>query len=332
MNRHVGICGLVVSFMLVVGAGAPAQAVDWRVTGNMPPQFFSSVIMSDLINKVKASTTNGLRLTFFPGETMMPSRDVPTAISRGTVEMALGDFNYEALLVPLAAGPTLPLLLSTEQWQKAMAPGQQVRKLLEAAFEEKGLRILGIWTQGAAGMATKKPLVTADEWKGKKIRVNGNLLASFVRRTGAEVVSMTGEEAVDALRRGILDAGQVPLPATFSRGYGEFIKYWIRWNLSETLVPIYVNRKAFDSLSPEYQKALVTAATEAERRGWPALAAEEAKAAEGLTKLGVQVVNPAPAEMAKMMAFADATNNEWAAKVGPTAQQLLSLVKQARGQ
>ena len=72
----------------------------------------------------------------------------------------------------------------------------------------RNIRLLGLWGVSASDyliQTTKKPVLSVDDFKGKKIRATGSLQSKIASLLGAEPVGMTAPELYLALDRGVVD-------------------------------------------------------------------------------------------------------------------------------
>jgi C4-dicarboxylate-binding protein DctP len=75
-----------------------------------------------------------------------------------------------------------------------------------AIFEKQGIKILGTHTSGFITLSCSEPVVTADEWSGKKIRYPGGAVAeNIILAVGATPVQIPWSEAQMALKTGVAD-------------------------------------------------------------------------------------------------------------------------------
>ena len=142
--------------------------------------------------------------------------------------------------------------------------GMEIREKL---IKEQGLRIVGAgdWRRGARNVLTKKKMIkSVADVQGLKIRVPESpaYLATW-RALGAKPTPVAFGEVYLALQQGVVEAMECPLDLIYFQKFYEVGKYIsLTQHLCE-LVLMGVSEKFYQSLSPEQQAAMETAAKEA---------------------------------------------------------------------
>jgi TRAP-type mannitol/chloroaromatic compound transport system substrate-binding protein len=106
----------------------------------------------------------------------------------------------------------------------------------------------------------KKEIKTLDDLKGLKMRIPG-LAGEVFARLGVNVTNIAPGELYTSLDRGTIDALEWVGPAMdLKMGFQKIAPYYYTgWHEPGPDLEFLVNRKAMDSLSPEYQAILKTA-------------------------------------------------------------------------
>lgn len=134
-------------------------------------------------------------------------------------------------------------------------------KVLKEAYGAQGLVWLDPYIQPPVYIITKKPINSVADFKGLKIRAPG-AYGKFLRNLGASPVSLAWSEIYTSLSTGVID-GSIGSNMIDHRdgNHVEVAKYMYRLPLAGAQVlPIVVNRSAWNKLTPELQ-AIVSAAT-----------------------------------------------------------------------
>ena len=88
-----------------------------------------------------------------------------------------------------------------------------------------------------------------------------------------------------------------------------------------------VSKKAFRKLDRDVQEGLLTAAAEAEKRGWEMSKKETAEKTKVMADNGVTIVTPSPELMEGLQAVGADMLEEWKKAAGPQGETLLSNYK-----
>ena len=325
------VMSFVVANLVIPSPTKAADAVVWRWVNMMPASHFSSVLHIEMAKEVEKATNGGFKIMFYPGDMLMTSRDATQATLKGTISLDSAGSQYLEGVVPVLGGDALPFGgVSDEDWQKMLTGQGPLRKFSVDNLEKYGVLVLSRWVHGNNGLISRKPVLKIADWKGVKMRLFPLDLA-IGKALGAEVVVMTGDEAVDATRRGVLEASMANAGAAEARGYGEFCKFYIEWPLGMQQVTLITSKKLFDGLSPEYQKVLKEAVIKYEVKLWEVYYKDRDSAYSRLEKQGVKVVLPTKDDLKKFADVAKPINAGWADKFGARGHELLDMVAKYQG-
>lgn len=127
----------------------------------------------------------------------------------------------------------------------------------DAEMKKYNTRIVGWRPLEDYGIMCVKPINSAEDLKGLRIRSYGHALPRLIEQLGGTPVSMTTSDAYEALERHILDC--TPTGVTLARGwkFEEVAKYYVKVPLGANWGHfIAMNRGSYDSLDDQ-SKAIV---------------------------------------------------------------------------
>jgi hypothetical protein len=133
-----------------------------------------------------------------------------------------------------------------------------VGKLLDQKMADKNFLVLGWMELGSRNITnSKRPIKTMEDLKGLKIRLQPNEthLATF-RALGANAVAMDVKELYSAMEQKVLDGQENPFPIIRAGRYNEVQKYLSNSGHFFDFILILANKKSFEALKPEHQKAI----------------------------------------------------------------------------
>lgn len=222
-----------------------------------------TLAMTQLATTVEEKSGGTLTIDTFPGGGLTGSRDAPLSLSRGTIDLDVNAAVFYEALLPAFQILSAPFTgLTGERVLEQLATGKEARQILDEQLAEKNVKILAMWSLGWPGIVSMEPLNTVESFSGKKIRMASVFIgADVLRNHGAEVVLMSGAEAVDALNRRLIDGGTTGPRAMLARGYPSFAKYWQMWPVDAGPMVLWMNLAKFNELSPE-QQAILTSTSE----------------------------------------------------------------------
>ena len=148
----------------------------------------------------------------------------------------------------------------------------------------------------------KKPVKTLEELKGMKIRGTGRI-GDIVKALGAVPMPIETVDLYEALRRAVIDGTYTPLETLKGFKLGEVEKYAsATWKVGSVFqFYVVMNKRRYDSLPPDVQKAITDFSREFLERWAVEWNKIDIEGRDFFTKLGGQVLTVSDAEQAKMV-------------------------------
>ena len=167
-----------------------------------------------------------------------------------------------------------------------------------------------VFTGGAATspyyLTCTKPVRSEAELKGKRMRVAGSHWSRWARTMGAQPVTMSSNEALEALKQGVVDCVVVSVPELTNLGLMDAVTdvtMHVPGGLFAGAAISQVNTKVWRSLSKEQRQVLLRAGT-VMPASLPFLYHQrEKEVLASLTKRGGRVHQPDPALVQKTKEF-----------------------------
>ncbi len=161
--------------------------------------------------------------------------------------------------------------------------GAKLFKLLDA----KGMTGLAYWDNGFKIMSANKKLISPDDYKGLKFRIQSSkVLDAQFRSLGAIPQVMAFSEVYQALQTGVVD-GQENTPSNmYTQKMHEVQKYTTVTNHGYIGYAVIVNKKFWDAIPAELRTQLDKAMAEATEYGNSQSQKENDEALEEMKKSG----------------------------------------------
>jgi TRAP-type C4-dicarboxylate transport system substrate-binding protein len=166
----------------------------------------------------------------------------------------------------------LPFLFKNDKAYIDVLENHPAGKKALAQFEKDlGVKVLLITSHtydapvsGTDLMTRNKQAKVPADIKGMKIRTSSTPVEiNLMKAYGANPTPVQYGQLYTALQQGVIDGNAAtPLPPCASIKLYEVTKYYTAIGFRFNLLPIYMNRKKFDSLTPSQQKAILDAAAE----------------------------------------------------------------------
>jgi len=316
----------VASGVILAAAGVAANAAEfnWRIQSNLNPGEPGYVAVEEKFAKL-AEEMSGGRIAFqvFPVGALVPEAEGLEAVGSGIVEMGILPGGYFAgkigPIANLENGVPGSLRTPIERYNFFYKYG--FLDLVREAYGKHGIFYLGPQLSPPWDIVSKKPITSAEDFKGLKIRSFG-LEAKWYEKMGATPVFMGGGDIYTGLATGAIDAARWASPSgNKNNSYHEVAKYYVQ--PSPMPVPnnfFAVNMAAWNQL-PNDIKAILNEAAVASSFDYIARSAmTDAKAMRDMQAAGVQISVIPEDEWAKMESAARelweayADQDEFAAK------------------
>ena len=181
-------------------------------------------------------------------------------------------------------------------------------KYFKQEYEKMGV-LLGCWvTTSEYNLITKKPVRTLEDLKGLKIRSSGGLVSTTLEHLGAVPVMVQASEAYTAFQNGVVDGVLIPDSSMVSLRLFEVGKYHTHVGLNHMGIPYALSPKFFERLSPDMKKYMYAKLRQASQMATVAYDIDDEAARKVLKENSVEMIDLAPAEMAK---FKSAVEPMW---------------------
>ena len=236
-----------------------------RFAGNFELQHPSSVAMEKVFKPELAKRTNNqLQVDLFPAMQLGGAKENVDGVRAGTLLMTWVGAAYLSRIVPELEAVSLPFVFPNREVAFKVMDGE-VGVLLDKKLAEKNFISLGWMDLGQRQFTnSRRPIKSIDDFKGLKVRLQPNEthLATF-RALGANAVAMDVKELYSALEQKVMDGQENPYTIIRAARYMEVQKYVSNTGHFYDFIAIIANRKQFEALKPEYQKAIRESIAEA---------------------------------------------------------------------
>ncbi|GLS12771.1 MULTISPECIES: TRAP transporter substrate-binding protein [Hydrogenophaga] len=263
--KHAGIAGV-----LAAGVAPAVQAqatIRWRLTSSFPKSLDTIHGAADVFAK-KLNEMSGGKFSVTvhaPGE-LVPALGVVDAVQQGTVEAGhTCPYYYAGKDATFAMGTAIPFGLNSRQLTAWYYDGNGLKLFREFYDQYSIINFPGGNTGAQMGGWYRKEIKTLDDIKGLKMRIGG-FAGSVLTRMGGVPQSIPGGEIYQALEKGTIDAAEWIGPYDDEKlGFQKVAKnyYYPGWWEGGAQVDFYINKAAFNALSPEYKAMVETAASHA---------------------------------------------------------------------
>jgi C4-dicarboxylate-binding protein DctP len=263
-------------------------------------------------------TDGKVKVEVYPNSTLYKDKEELEALQLGAVQMlAPSNSKFGPIGVREFEVFDLPYILPDLATLRKVTEGPLGAKLLKK-LEPKGMTGLAYWDNGFKEMTANKKLITPDDYKGVKFRVQSSkVLEAQFRALGAVPQVMAFSEVYQALQTGVVDGQENTTSNIYSQKMHEVQKYMTMTNHGYIGYVVVVNKKFWDGLPADIRGQLEKAMKEATEFGNGQSAKENDDALAEIKKAGkTEIITLTPEQDAAMRKAMDPVYKDVATRVG----------------
>jgi TRAP-type C4-dicarboxylate transport system substrate-binding protein len=210
------------------------------------------------VARLEKATHGAIKGQVFPGGQLGPIPRVIEGVQLGTVEAFIVPPDFLIGLDPRFMALTAPYLFeSIDHAHRVINDREFLDRFLTIA-EPKGITGVSLLVYGPAGIATRTPVRSPEDLKGKKIRINATPIErQIMTQFGATGVPMGINELLAALQQGAVDGVQSGLPIITNFKFYEAAKYHANTHHYYVTSIAIVNKRWLEGLPPNVRQAVV---------------------------------------------------------------------------
>ncbi|MDF0750562.1 TRAP transporter substrate-binding protein [Marinobacter sp. 71-i] len=309
------------AFMLSVVIGNAQAETNWDMPTPYGDSNFHTVNIREFAEDVKEATNGELNITVHSSGSLIKHPEIKNSVRRGLVPIGELIMSRLANEDPLFEADSVPYLAS--DYDEAWELWQASRDMLAERLERQRLKLLFAVPWPPQGIYTEFPVETGDELEGVKMRAYNKSSERLAELFGAVPTQVEVPDIPVAFGTGRVDA-MITSPST-----GANTRAWdylSHFNHAQLWLPknmVIVNAKSFDALPESAQKAIETAAAEAEKRGWEASKAETDAKIKIMEENGIVVTEPSDALVERLKEVGETMEQEWLERAGDDGKELL---------
>ncbi len=241
---------------------------------------------------VKKRTDDRVEIKYYPGGVMGDEPTVLRKIKIGQLQGGAFTGGELSAVDKDAQIYSLPFLFKTQdEVDKVRA---QLDPLLKKSFEQAGFEAVGISGGGFAYLLSVKDIKTKDDLKAAKVWVpQGDRIAEAgFKAAGVTPIPLPLADVYTSLQTGLIDTAANTPEGTIAFQWHTKVKHMVDLPLTYVVGILVIDKKVFDALSPDDQKAVSDELGAAFARLEKINRADNAQARDALQKQGVVIFTP----------------------------------------
>jgi len=285
----------VVSAVLLAAPAVPAQdrpvVLKWGIV--LQPEHPFVLGMKRTAEIVAQKTSNRIQIQVFPSAQLGTGKDMIEAVIFGSQAMVTEGLAMFSQWSPRLSVMEAPYLFRDVEHMYKVMNGPIGREMQEELVARRGLRPLGVLYYGVRHLTANRPVRTPEDVKGMKLRVpEVTLYLEMARAWGANPTPMAFAELYLALKQGVVDAQENPIPTIHAGKFYEVQKYLIL--TGHIMVPQFhaISDSLWKGLSPADQQVLQAAVDEGIALSNRLILQQETSLLDEFRKRGMTVITP----------------------------------------
>ncbi len=213
---------------------------------------------------VKQKTNGEVIVQVFPANQLGKNRQMVENLKMGAQDLCtmglagLGYLNTDYMMMQV------PYVFRSQDHIHAVLKGDIGQELKAGMAKKAGIHLLAQdWDRMVRHIGGRKPIKGLNDMKGYKVRAGVLPPIAAFKALGASPVKIPLNEMYVALQQGVADGAELPIDYFYNYSIFEVAKYLNLTYHTYGTQFLGINKRLWDSLKPEWQKALQEAADEA---------------------------------------------------------------------
>ena len=277
------------------------------------PKHAAALAFKDYVEK---ATNGSIKVEILPAGQFGNDADTMTGLRLGTLEMAVAHDGAIATVYKPIGILGIPFLYENHEHAWRVYDSPWLQGFSDDMIKKTGIRLMSLADNGVRHFTnSKKPIHTPDDMKGMKIRVMPSpVFQTLVTSLGASPSAIPWAELPTALQQKVVDGEENGVTNIIAASLYQYQKYITLDGHVWSIHGYTINEKFYQSLTPVERKAVDEATKIATGIHRKMTSDQDKNAKEILTKLGMEVTEITPAQLAQFRNLAQPPVKAWAEK------------------
>ena len=311
------LLGIIVFFFSFITNGAHAAPIDIKITTVQMKHQQMGVGIDRLSKYIQANLKDKVRVRTYPAAQLYTGQEEIQAVMKGEIQMA---YVIGAALEPVDPSLELiklPFIFPNIEVSYKVLEGPVGNKLF-AKLAQRDLAVLGMVSSGEVLVSnSKRPLRTAEDFKGLKMRSYGPMGAATLKALGAIPIVTASEETYTALQQGVIEGTITPAVVFLARKYYSVQKFVSGAGMLNAVhVFLIVNKPWWEKLPSDVRAGINEAAARMVKEQRAEIIPEDQKTLQEIAAKGCQVHMLSQSEQAAFKKILRSVYTEFGPKIG----------------
>lgn len=312
------VSALAITGLLTVPAVAQTK---WDMPVPYGEANFHTKNILQFAKEISDATGGKLTIQVHPSGSLFKHPEIKPSVRRGLAPIGEILASLASNESPIFGVDSVPFLTGGYADAKKLYAAQ--KPFLEKKLDAEGLKLLYSVAWPPQGLYTRKEIKSVADLSGLKFRTYNAATSRLAQLIKAVPTQIEVPDIPTAFQTGRVEA-MITSPATgvdskawdFLTHYND-LRGWQPRNI------VFVNKAAFNKLPADQQKAMLTAAAAAEKRGWEVSESETARTTKLLADNKITVYKPTPELRDALVKIGATMTAEWEKSAGADGAALL---------
>jgi TRAP-type C4-dicarboxylate transport system substrate-binding protein len=307
-------------------AGGLATAASAQTKWDMPTPYpdgnFHTKNVATFAADVAKATNGSLTIQVHSAGSLFKHPEIKRAVRQGSAPIGEILESLASNEAPVYGLDSVPFLATGYDASRKLYAAQ--KPYLEKQLASEGLVLLYSVPWPPQGLYAKREITKVEDLKGLKFRTYNAMIGRIAALAGAIPTQIEVPDLPTAFATGRVDVMITSASTGVDTKSQDYLSHYIDTQAWLPRNIVFVNKAAFDKLSPAEQKAVKDAAAAAEERGWKLSLEEMTVKTKALKDAGIKVLPPSPELKAGLAKIGDTIAAEWEKSAGADGAAMLA--------
>ncbi|KAF0824929.1 TRAP transporter substrate-binding protein [Cytobacillus firmus] len=224
---------------------------------NSPDHVQDKLAMAPFSEEVAKVTENRVKFKIYPGGALGGPKDTYDNIVTGIMDAGWGLQGYNAGKFPVHSVLQLPFLTGGNGAELSVVAQKLYDTFPEIQKEYDDVKLLWVHAADPYAIITKgKAVRSFEDAKGLKLRTPSVEAGKMIESWGATPVSLPAPEIYDAMQKGVIDGGVLPVAAIKDFNLFDVVDYVTLGDFNTSIYYVAMNKNSWDKIPKEDQEMI----------------------------------------------------------------------------
>lgn len=313
------------ALMIAAPMGAANAGEKWDMPAGYSAKNFITQRYVAFAEEVTKNSGGELEVVVHPGGSLYKASEILRAVRSGQVPLGARYIGAHSKEDPIFGVDTVPFLATDadQAWKLYQASKPE----LEAALDERGMKLLFTAVWPPQGLFSKKPVSSVANMKNVKFRAYDAGTTRLAQLMGAVPTKTEATEIGQAFSTGVAESMIASGAIGVFRKMWDYVDYYYTVNAWLPKSVVVVNKDAWAKLDDKTKKVVMNAAAKAEKDVWAAMKPTNDGYNKTMADKGINVLEPSAELKADLQKIGQTMSGEWAEAAGDRGRKVIDAYK-----